>query len=222
MRHYRALLFDLDGTLTDPKVGITRSVQYALGKLGIAVEDPDCLTAYIGPPLREAFRTHHGLSEEESHRALSFYRESYERTGMMQNLAYPGVAELLRDLQRQGRRLFVATSKPRVYAQKILAGFGMERYFASIEGSEMDGTRSDKAELIRFVLGTHALEKASTVMIGDRMHDVAGAARNGVDSIAVGYGYGSRDELAAARPTHYAETLSDLAALLLPPLHDPA
>ncbi len=215
MHHYDVLLFDLDGTLTDPKVGITRSVQYALGKLGIAVEDPDTLTAYIGPPLRTAFRDQHGLSEPESFPALDYYREYYERCGMLENREYPGVSHLLGRLRDAGRSLLVVTSKPHVYAEQILAHFDLARYFAAIEGSEMDQTRSDKAELIEFVLNKHRLAKASTVMIGDRMHDVVGAVRNGLDSIAVGYGYGSREELTASRPTHYAETLADLARLLL-------
>jgi len=215
MHPYRSILFDLDGTLTDPKIGITRSVQYALGKLGIVVDDPGLLTGYIGPPLRASFKERHGLSEDEATLAMRHYRERYERAGMLENTAYDGVLELLERLGGSGRKLFLATSKPRVYAERILRHFRMDRFFESIEGSEMDETRSDKGELIAWLLEKHRLPRESTVMIGDRMHDIVGAGSNGLRSIGVGYGYGSREELRAARPTHYFDSLRELEDFLL-------
>lgn len=213
-KKYLSVLFDLDGTLTNPKVGITRAVQYALNKHGIAVDDIDDLQAYIGPPLRRAFMDYHHLSEAESRQALAFYREYYERAGMLENFEYPGIAELLKELARKRKRLFVATSKPRVYAERIVSHFKLDRFFESIEGSELDGTRSEKADLISFVLEKHQLEKGSTVMVGDRMHDVVGASRSGIDSIGVGYGFGSREELESAHATWYVETIRELSELL--------
>lgn len=212
---YRSVLFDLDGTLTDPGVGITRAVQYALAKLGIETGGFDELKKYIGPPLRASFKEFHHVSEEQSFQALSYYREYYEKTGMLENAEYPGISELLAGLKERGRKLFVATSKPWVYARKILSHFAMDRYFSAIEGSELDETRTDKAEVIGYVLQKHRLEKQTTVMVGDRAHDIVGAAKNGIDSIGVGYGFGSREELETARATYYVETIGDLAAFLL-------
>jgi len=210
---YLFVLFDLDGTLTDSRIGITRAVQYALGRQGIVVENADDLTPYIGPPLEWSFTEFHGLSESQAKQALGSYRVYYEGTGMLQNVTYPGIVDLLQYLSGKGKRLFVVTSKPGVYAEKILSHSQLDRYFVSIEGSEMDGTRADKTELIRYVLDKHGLDRQRTVMIGDRMHDVVGAGRNAVDSIGVGYGFGSREELASARATYYVETVEEMFRL---------
>jgi len=204
------VLFDLDGTLTDSRIGITRSVQHALGKQGIVVENADDLTPYIGPPLEWSFREYHGLSDAQAQQALGSYRDYYEDAGMLQNLAYPGISDLLEHLSKKGKRLFVVTSKPGVYAEKIVSHFHLDGYFESIEGSEMDGTRSDKTELIRYVLEKHGLDKPRTVMVGDRLHDIVGAGRNGVDSIGVGYGFGGREELTNAHATYYVETVEEM------------
>ncbi len=182
---------------------------------GIAVDDPDDLQQYIGPPLERSFQEYHGLSQAQARQALGFYREYYEKSGMLENRAYPGITDLLDGLAEKRKRLFVVTSKPRVYAGRILSHFGLDRYFESIEGSELDGARSDKAELIRYVLEKHHLEKGRTVMIGDRLHDIVGAAKNGVDSLGVGYGFGSREELVSASATHYRGTMEELSEFFL-------
>ena len=210
-KEYLSILFDLDGTLTNPKVGITRAVQYALSRHGIVIDNADDLQTYIGPPLKAAFMDYHHLSDAESHQALSFYREYYERSGMLENVEYPGIAELLGALKQKKKRLFVATSKPTVYAEKIASHFRIDQFFESIQGSELDGTRSDKADLIRYVIEQHQLEKGTTVMVGDRMHDIIGASRSGIDSIGVGYGFGSREELENANATYYVETIQGLS-----------
>jgi phosphoglycolate phosphatase len=207
---YLSILFDLDGTLADSRVGITKSVQYALRKQGVVIDNPDDLVPYIGPPLEWAFREFHGLSEAQARRALQSYREYYESTGIFQHVAYPRIEDLLGSLSRKGKQLFVVTSKPGVYADQILSYFRLDRYFHAIEGSEMDGTRTDKAELIGYVLSKHALKKHQTVMVGDRLHDVVGAGTNGVDSIGVGYGFGSREELTNARATYFIESMEGM------------
>jgi phosphoglycolate phosphatase len=210
-KEYLFVLFDLDGTLTNPKTGITRAVQYALNNHGIAVENVDDLQVYIGPPLRQAFMEHHHLSEAQAEDALAFYREYYERAGMLENLEYPGIAELLKRLKQKQKRLFVATSKPRIYAEKIASHFKIDQFFEAIEGSELDGSRSDKAELLGYVIEKHQLEKRSTVMVGDRMHDIIGASKSGIDSIGVGYGFGSREELENAHATYYVDSIEGLS-----------
>jgi len=192
-------------------IGVTKAVQYALSRHGIVVKDINDLRAYIGPPLRRAFMEYHNLTEVESKQALFYYREYYEQTGMLENLKYQGIEELLKLLNEKNRQLFVATSKPRIYAERIVGHFGLLQFFKSIEGSELDETRSDKAELIGYVLNKHHLEKESTVMVGDRMHDIIGASRNGIDSIGVGYGFGSREELRNANATYYVETVKELS-----------
>lgn len=215
MLSYDTLLFDLDGTLTDPKPGITRSVQYALRRLGIASDDLERLTPFIGPPLAESFRRYYNLPDAEVERAIAYYREYFGKSGMYENAVYPGIPVLLDALMEQGRTLVVATSKPITYAERILAHFDLARFFTVIAGSELDGTRTAKAEVVEYALAALPwMDRAGCVMIGDREHDVLGARTAGIASIAVGYGYGTRQELEAARPTYLARTVAELATLL--------
>jgi phosphoglycolate phosphatase len=211
---YDNVLLDLDGTLTDPKVGITKSVQYALDKVGIKVADPDELVNFIGPPLFESFREFYGLDTQSAGQAVKFYRERFTRTGIFENELYPGIFELLAGLQNQGRRLFVATSKLSVFAVRIVRHFGLEPYFEGVVGSEPDGSRTSKAEVIAAVLANYRLTaKDRTVMIGDRKYDVTGARANGIDSIGVAFGYGSPAELEECRPTYIVESIAELSRL---------
>lgn len=192
----RHILFDLDGTLTDPKPGITRSIAYALEHYGQTV-DPDELTWCIGPPLRGSLAR---LLETECadtiEEALSHYRRRFSDIGLYENRVYDGVFELLAHLEGEARQLHLATSKPQVFAVKILQHFGLSRYFSSITGSELDGTRDAKAEVIRHAMAEAGIESA--IMIGDRKHDVIGAAENALPCIGVLYGYGNREELGDA------------------------
>jgi len=210
------ICFDLDGTLTDPKVGITKSVQYALRDLEFEVENLDQLEPFIGPPLAESFQQFYGLSDEEIQRAIASYRVYFKERGMLENEIYPGIRELLLELKERGCQLYVATSKPTVFAVPILKHFQIDDMFQLIAGSELDGTRSAKAEVIQYVLDAYEdIDPATVVMIGDRKHDLIGAQHTGVASIGVGYGYGSEEELRAAHPTYYAETVQELRNLLL-------
>jgi phosphoglycolate phosphatase len=190
-------LFDLDGTLTDPKTGITRSVQYALDKLGRPVPDADDLTWMIGPPLIASFTELLG-GAEQAQDAVRFYRERYSDVGLFENEVYAGIPLLLRTLQERGVRLFVATSKLQVFARRILDHFDLSRFFIEIYGSEPDNRNADKRDLIRHILDQERFDPACAVMIGDRKHDAIGAKANGMASIGITWGYGSREELLAA------------------------
>jgi phosphoglycolate phosphatase len=201
-----AIYFDLDGTLTDPKIGITRSIQYALGKLDHhAIPTEDELTWCIGPPLRASFAKLLG-SDNSADLALSFYRERFSDIGLYENGVYAGVADVLTALGKSGHRLFVATSKPAVFAERIIDHFGLRHHFERVFGSELDGTRVDKTHLLEYALKAAAVDPSRTVMIGDRSHDMIGARNNGMRGIGVLYGYGSKDELMAAGALHVCAT----------------
>ena len=213
---YDIILFDLDGTLTDPKPGITKSVQYALGKMGIVEEDLEKLTPFIGPPLTTAFKEFYNMNDNEANQALQYYRDRFSTVGLYENAVYAGMEELLVQLQNQGKTMFVATSKPTVFSIKILEHFGLIDYFKAVIGSELDGTRAEKNEVIEYVLSEIAgHDPRRVVMVGDRKFDILGAKLNGIDVIGVAYGYGSYDELTAAKPDYIAKTVSDLGAILL-------
>lgn len=215
MSVYQTILFDLDGTLTDPKPGITRSVAYALNRFNIDVPDLDTLIPFIGPPLGESFRNFYGFTPEQAEQAIAYYREYFADTGLYENTVYPGIADLLATLQADQKRLVVATSKPTVFAERILEHFHLDQYFTLVVGSELDGTRVNKAEVIAYALAALNATNQQAVMIGDRKHDILGAKLNDMPSIAVAYGYGSHEELRSAQPTHIADTVNDLASLLL-------
>lgn len=209
MQH-STLLFDLDGTLTDPREGITRSVQYALAKLGIDEPDLTALEHFIGPPLLQCFMSTYGLDEATGWQAVNHYRERFRVTGLYENRVFEGVPALLDALQAQGRTLYIATSKPTVFAAEIARHFGFDRYFTRIYGSELDGTRTNKVELLAHLLESEGLAPEATLMIGDRKHDLIGARSNGLQAVAVGYGFGSREELLGEAPAYHFETLADL------------
>ncbi|WP_341521751.1 HAD hydrolase-like protein [Pseudomonas sp. G.S.17] len=213
--HYQNILFDLDGTLTDPRLGITRSIQFALGKLGIDEPDLTNLEHFIGPPLLQQFMLAYHLDEAKAWEAVGFYRERFKVTGLYENLVFDGVFELLDELADQGRNLFIATSKPWVFAHEIARHFDFARHFKVIYGSELDGTRTDKVELIAHLLAEENLDPRQTLMIGDRKHDLIGGLRNGLDVAAVGYGFGSHEELQAESPTYHFATLAELHAAFL-------
>ena len=208
--HYQNVLFDLDGTLTDPREGITRSIQYGLSKMGIDEPDVRTLEHFIGPPLLQAFMATYGFDEARAWEAMGFYRERFAVTGLYENHVFDGVTPLLEELVGQGRQLFIATSKPQVYAREIARHFDFARHFKVIYGSELDGTRTHKVELIRHLLTEQGLDPAQTLMIGDRKHDLIGARENGLDAAAVGYGFGSFEELSAFAPTYHFQTLAQL------------
>lgn len=201
--------FDLDGTLTDPKPGITRCIQYALEHLGFPVPTQDDLVWCIGPPLHASMKKFVG-TDELAHRAVELYRERFRDVGLYENEAYAGIEETLAKVAAGGRRLFVATSKPKVYADRIIEHFGLGGLFEHVFGSELDGTRTDKADLLAYALSEAKLDPARAIMIGDRSHDVVGARKNGMKAIGVLYGYGSLAELTDAGADHLCAAHPDL------------
>lgn len=212
---YQYLLFDLDGTLTDPGEGITNSVAYALEKFGISVKERTELYPFIGPPLLDSFMGFYSLSKEEAERAIEYYREYFRDRGIFENVPYEGIHSVLRQLKESGAYLFIATSKPEPFARRIAEHFDLAPYFDYIAGASFDEKRSEKWDVIQYALETcHIRDKAHTVMIGDRKHDVIGAQKTGLDSIGVLWGYGDRKELSDAGATTIVQTPSDLLALL--------
>ena len=208
MKQY--LLFDLDGTLTDPMVGITSSVQYALEKFGIHVRYLKELIPFIGPPLAESFQKFYGFSKEDAEKAIQYYREYYAPKGIFGNEVYEGIPEMLAHLTEAGFTLLVATSKPTVFARKVLKHFGMEDYFSFVGGSELDGSRTKKAEVISYILKTCGIEAKEAIMIGDRRHDIEGGKACGLESVGVLYGYGTEQELTEAGADHIIRTVAEL------------
>ncbi len=189
------IFFDLDGTLTDPAVGITSSVKYALEHYGITIDDTSRLNKFIGPPLHESFERFFGFSHEQALEAVEIYREYFAPKGIFENKVYDGVEDLLSRLQADGYLLVIASSKPKIFVDKILHHFDLMKYFTATFGSELDGTRVKKDEVIEYALRTLSVSAADAVMIGDREHDMMGADKNGMTAIGVSYGYGSYDEL---------------------------
>lgn len=190
------LLFDLDGTLTDPFPGITKCISHALNKLDMQSPPKETLRWCIGPPLKNSFAKLLGSEDDTlAEKAIVFYRERFGTVGLFENEVYEGIPEVLEGLQENGHMLYVATSKPAVYAARIIDHFGLHRYFKAIYGSELDGTRSDKTSLICHILESESITSSETVMIGDRKHDIIGAKENGVRGIGVLWGYGTKEEL---------------------------
>lgn len=214
---YTTLLFDLDGTLTDPGEGITRCVQYALRSFAIE-EDPSALYSFIGPPLLETFMERYGFSREQAETAVAKYRERYAPIGIFENYVYDGILPLLQALHNAGRQICLATSKPTPFAQQILDKYGLSPYFDLVVGSDMGEVRTRKDEVIAEVLRQLHLtpgEVGKTVMIGDRRYDIEGARRFGLDSIGVRYGYAEPGELEAAGAVYIVDTVAQLSSLLL-------
>lgn len=216
MKNYNVVLFDLDGTLTDPGEGITNSVAYALKKYGITVNDKTELYKFIGPPLHESFEKYYGFSKEESLKAVECYREYYRDKGIFENVVYDGIENLLKKLYDSGKKVVLATSKPEIFAKKILRHFGLSEFFFFEAGANLDGSRTNKADVIEYALANADItDKSAVVMIGDREHDIIGANKNGIDSIGVLFGYGSREELEKAGATYIAQTVEDVLNYLI-------
>ncbi|WP_042699892.1 HAD family hydrolase [Methanocorpusculum bavaricum] len=217
MKTYTNIVFDLDGTLTDPALGITNSVMYALEKYGIPVPDRSELLKFIGPPLIESFQEFYGLSREEAKIAVDYYREYYLAKGMFENSVFPGIEDLLISLKANGKNLMVATAKVEQFAETVLEHFGIAKYFTCIAGSDLENTITHKGEIILSVLERCEItDREHTVMVGDRMHDMLGAKYASIDSIGVLFGYGTREELENAGADIIAESVSDLKRILSP------
>jgi len=208
------ILFDLDGTLTDPKEGIVNSILYALDKLEIQEKHINELDAFIGPPLRDSFKKRYNLSDELADKAMTLYREYFSEKGLYENEVYTGIEELLGFLYSHKYKLFVATSKPTLFAERILRHFNLDKYFIETIGSNLDNTRTDKTEIISHVVSTYNLQTNNSVMIGDRKHDIIGAKNNSMRSIAVTYGYGSLEEISLHKPDFIVNSCGELKSLL--------
>ena len=209
----RAILFDLDGTLTDSEPGIVNSARYALERFGLTAE-PAVLRSFIGPPLYDSFHGAMGLSDADARRAVDFYREYFRDRGIFENAPYPGIPAMLEDLHRAGLRLVIATSKPEVFARQIADHFGLSPFLTAVCGADLEGLRSEKPDVIRYALRETRTSPATAVMIGDRRYDILGAHAAGLPAIGVLYGYGSRDELVSAGADALAPTVRDLHDML--------
>ncbi len=210
------ILFDLDGTLTDPKPGITGSVKYSLESFGIKVNSLDELVCFIGPPLKESFMVYYGMDDEQAERAVAKYRERFAPIGIFENSVFDGIPRMLEQLKNSGKTIALATSKPEVFAKQILEHFDLGKYFTFSAGSELDGGRVNKADVISYCLenlGSPDLSKV--IMVGDRKHDILGAGKNGLESVGVLFGYGSPEELREAGADYIAADVESLAKLLL-------
>lgn len=216
MQDFNTVLFDLDGTLVDSSEGITKSVAYALKKRGYGETNPTTLTHFIGPPLREQFMQHCGTDKDEGAALVTAYREYYTDKGMFECAVYDGIPELLCDLRARGKSLLVATSKPELFARKILAHFSLDGYFDYIGGANLDNTRTRKSEVIAYTLQSAPELKIPrrSVMVGDCTHDIDGAAAVGLPAIAVSYGFGRRDELEASEPLCICDFPAEIGRVL--------
>ena len=208
---YKFILFDLDGTLTDPELGITNSVMYALNKFGIEVEDRVVLRKFIGPPLPESFEKYYGFTKEESELAVQYYREYFKSRGLYENEVYDDIEEMLKKLKEMNKSIILATSKPDEFAIEILRHFHLDQYFDFVAGATMDLSRSKKADVISHALNhCNITDLSLAVMVGDREHDILGAKEIGLDSIGVLFGYGDYEELKSAGATYIAENVLDI------------
>ena len=229
-KRYQHILFDLDGTLTDPMIGITSSVKYALSYFNIEVEDLRSLCPFIGPPLKTSFKDFYQFTDEQADVAIAKYREYFSKQGIFENTLYQGIDELLRLLTENEMKIYLATSKPQPFAQQILEYFHLESYFTFVGGSTFDGSRSEKANVIQYVLdSTDIKTRSDVVMIGDRKYDIKGAKANNIDSIGIGfpgvvtsegrigvlYGYGDEEELANAGANKIVTDIKELSSFLL-------
>ena len=212
---YDTILFDLDGTLTDSGLGITKGVQYALGQLGYAVPPRESLFSFIGPPLHRSFQRHCGVDEAGAAEAVRQFRVYYnEMGGILENEVYPGVRELLRDLKAAGKRLVVATSKPQAAAERVMRHFGLDEFVPEIIGGT-DDTRNTKGKVIAYALREYGVDPATAIMVGDREHDILGAAENNLPAIGITWGYGDRAELETAGAEAVFDTPAETVQYIL-------
>ncbi|MCM1368438.1 MAG: HAD family hydrolase [Roseburia sp.] len=212
---FENVLFDLDGTLSDPFEGISNSIVYALNKFGIEVPDKSVLKPFIGPPLFESFSRFYGFSEADAVRAVGYYREYYGEKGIYENRLYDGIADVLAELKSSGKKLIVATSKPEVFSVKIIEYFALDKYFEFTAGATFDKTRIEKADVIKYALDRGGIAASSAVMVGDRKHDISGAKSNGLKSIGVLYGFGDREELETAGADCIVKSPRDILSVVL-------
>lgn len=207
---YQTILFDLDGTLTDPGLGITNAAMYALAHMGYPVPPREELYKFIGPPLHDSFQLYYGMDEAQAAEAVRLYRIYFAENGLFENRVYDGIPEMLSQLQADGMRLVLATSKPEQFAKIIMNHYGLDVLIPEIAGATLDTSRGTKGKVIAYALREFSIDPTSAVMVGDREHDVFGARENGLDTIGVSFGYGSREELASAGAIAVVDSPSEL------------
>lgn len=214
MKNYTHILFDLDGTLTDSSEGIINCVIEAFSKFGIEIKDRNELKCFIGPPLAQTFHSYYGLDEEQTKEAIQFFRKRYEVTGLFENRLYDGIAEALSYLKSNGKTLMMATSKPYVFAEKILEHFNIRQYFDFISGATMDEKRVEKEEVIKYIIDTYPdLDRSKMLMVGDTKYDILGAKQFSIDSMGVLYGFGTKKELEDAGAEYIVATPLELKTI---------
>ena len=212
---FDTILFDLDGTLTDSGLGITKAVQYALGQMGYEVSPRESLFTFIGPPLHKSFAKYYGMDEATAVEAVRQFRVYYNQMGgILENEVYTGVRELLRDLKKAGKRLVIATSKPQAAAELVMHHFGLDEYVPEIIGGT-DDTRNTKGKVIAYALREFGVDPETAVMVGDREHDIQGAAENGIPAIGITWGYGDRVELENAGAKAVLDTPAETVQYIL-------
>lgn len=212
---YDTILFDLDGTLTDSGLGITKAVQYALGQMGHPVPARESLFTFIGPPLHVSFRKHYGMDEATAAEAVRQFRVYYnEMGGILENEVYPGIRELLADLKKAGKRLLIATSKPQAAAELVMHHFGLDEWVPEIVGGT-DDTRNTKGKVIAYTIREYGIDPKTAIMVGDREHDIHGAAENGIPAIGITWGYGDRAELEGAGAAAVCDTPTETVQYIL-------
>jgi phosphoglycolate phosphatase len=211
---YINILFDLDGTLTDPYLGITNSIKYALNKFGIIEENNTKLKLFIGPPLEKSFLEYYEFSKNDAKIAVEYYREYFSEKGIYENSLYEGTANVLKELNDRNKNCIIATSKPEIFANKITEYFNINNYFKYIIGSNLDGTLSEKEDIIKYIIGKYNLNKEETIMVGDRKYDIVGANKNGIDAIGVLYGYGTKEELEKEEPKYLCTDIMEIVKII--------
>ena len=210
------IFFDLDGTLTDPEVGLVKGFMYAFDRVGIEYGEPESLRKYIGPPLHEEWKREYGFTEEETANAIAIFREYYDEYGWAENKVYDGIVEMLEALKSAGKTIVLATSKPENTARRIMALFGLDKYFDFCGGASTSSTRDKKWEVLEYSLdAVNATDDAKCILVGDRKYDAEGAAICGIDSIGVLWGHGTEEEISSAGFTYIAKTPAEVVKLLL-------
>lgn len=213
---YKYILFDLDGTLIEPKEGITKCVAYALNKFGIKVKNLDDLTVFIGPPLIDSFMKYYNMSLDDAKLAVKFYRERFQVNGILECELYKNVEETLKKLKKENKILLIATSKPEDFTNSILKRLDIYKYFDLIVGATLDGSRGEKSGVIKYALDQiNIIDLSEVIMVGDRMFDIFGAKKNNIDSIGVSYGYAIDNELFESNPTFIVNDIEDIIDIIL-------
>lgn len=214
-KDYKFIAFDLDGTLTDPESGLTSGFAYALSKMGIDYGDKKSLRRFIGPPLKAEFRAVYGMNDSEAEECVRLFREYFSVYGWWDNRLYDGVGKMLSELKKSGKTVILATSKPEVFAIKILRLFDILKYFDFVGGATLDHSRVEKNAVLAYALDSVGAERSASILVGDRVYDAEGAALCGIDSLGVLYGHGSREEVCGAGFTYVAESVADIVNFIL-------